>query len=155
MLGITVRFGVLLVLLSGLVACHPYDPRIRQDQYRSATPPPHAPAYGARRHHSYRYYPDPGFYYDTTRRLYFYLDSRGSWAFSARLPDNLRVYLSRRSVGIQMESDRPYTRYRSHRKNYPPGLYKKNHKRHGKPKKNKGKGRGRQNRDDFNDDFNF
>ncbi len=87
-------------------------------------PPPHAPAYGRRAQHRYRYYPDSEVYYDDDRRVYFYL-SGGSWRVSANLPGDISVRLGTRSVEIDMDSDKPYTEHGSHKAKYPPGQLKK------------------------------
>ncbi len=91
-------------------------------------PPQHAKAYGKRAQHHYRYYPDASVYFDTGRDLYFYLDSRGNWQMSVSLPHAISVRLGDH-VSISMESDRPYSGYDEHRKQYPPGQAKKGHKK--------------------------
>jgi hypothetical protein len=129
-----------------LSACQTYSGGIRyQDPYyHPANPPAHAPAHGVRKKYHYRYYPEAGFYFDTGRNVYFYLDSSGNWSVSATLPNRLRVYLQSNHVQIEMESDRPYLKHRYHKKRYPPGQYKKRHAPKGKyKKKNKGKGKGK------------
>ena len=86
-------------------------------------PPPHAPAHGYRAKHTYHYYPDNHVYFDTSRELYFYLDE-GKWRASVSLPRHLHIHLGEH-VTIQMDSDRPYTQYKAHKKKYPPGQMKK------------------------------
>ncbi len=89
-------------------------------------PPPHAPAHGYRAKYTYYYYPDPYVYFDVSRKLYFYLDD-GAWRVSVSLPSHLRVRLGDH-VTIGMDSDRPYTEFRDHKKKYPPGQMKKKKK---------------------------
>ena len=78
-------------------------------------PPAHAPAHGRRSHHMYHYYPNAEFYFDVGRNMYFYLDSRAQWTFSVNLPLHLRSHLRSGYVEIEMESDRPYLKHRTHR----------------------------------------
>lgn len=87
-------------------------------------PPSHAPAHGLR--HRYHYYPNAEFYFDVGRNMYFYLDSRGGWAFSAKLPSHLHGYLRSDYVEIEMEEDRPYLRHKAHKNKYKKHNYKKN-----------------------------
>ena len=109
-----------------------------QERYRKAPPvrrhgpPAHAPAYGYRAKHAYWYYPDSYVYFDTARRVYFYLEDN-NWRVSVSLPRYFQVNLGDH-VAIEMDSDRPYSRFDDHRKKFPPGHKKKN-----KYKKNKGK----------------
>ncbi len=86
-------------------------------------PPPHAPAHGYRSKHQYRYYPDCSVYYDTSRKIYFYLKD-GNWEVGASLPGNLQVSLGD-SVSLEMDSGKPYINHNEHAKKYPPGKVKK------------------------------
>jgi hypothetical protein len=70
-------------------------------------------------------------YYDTGRKIYFYLQGH-NWRVSASLPNTLRVKLGD-FVGIEMDTDRPYTHHKAHKAKYPPGQLK--HKKHKKHKK--------------------
>ena len=87
------------------------------------SPPPHAPAHGYRAKHQYRYYPSCSVYYDTERRIYFYLSGE-NWQASASLPNQLSVQLGG-YVSIEMDNDRPYVYYEKHKAKYPPGQSKK------------------------------
>jgi len=93
-------------------------------------PPPHAPAWGYRAKHQFRYYPDSYVYFDVTNKVYFYLEGV-SWRTSALLPVHYQERLGG-YVLIEADTDRPYTYFDKHRKEYPPGHWKK-----GKNKKNK------------------
>jgi hypothetical protein len=42
-------------------------------KHKKKGPPAHAPAHGYRAKHQYRYYPSRSVYYDTGRKLYFYI----------------------------------------------------------------------------------
>ena len=86
-------------------------------------PPPHASAYGYRAKYSYRYYPSCSVYYDTYRKLYFYLEGP-NWQISASLPHAIQVNLGDH-VSIEMDTDTPYTHYQEHKRKYPPGQLKK------------------------------
>jgi len=114
-----VGFLALLPLL--LPACYvvpPPGPVVVQPP--PAGPPPHAPAYGYRRQqqYAYRYYPDAQVYFALDRKAYFYL-SGNAWQMSVALPYELRIRLGDHVV-IQMDHDRPYRDFDSHRTKYPP-----------------------------------
>ena len=89
-------------------------------------PPAHAPAHGYRAKHHYRYYPSCYVYFDISRKCYFYL-SGDSWKVSASLPSHMRVQLGE-YVSIEMDTDKPYTKFKDHKKKYPPGQLKKKKK---------------------------
>lgn len=86
-------------------------------------PPAHAPAHGYRAKYQYRYYPDCAVYYDTSRKLYFYLKGE-NWEFGASLPSSLRVDLGD-FVSIGMDTSKPYIHHNEHVKKYPSGYRKK------------------------------
>jgi hypothetical protein len=79
-------------------------------------PPPHAKAHGYRAKHTYRYYPSANAYYDVERKSYFYLEGN-NWRVGVSLPDNINVRLGK-YVTIGMDSDKPYTRFEEHRRQY-------------------------------------
>jgi len=87
-------------------------------------PPSHAPAHGYRAKHTYHYYPNAQVYFDVFKEVYFYMQGQ-SWQVSASLPDGLNVRLGE-YVAINMDSDKPYTQFKDHKKKYPPGQLKKN-----------------------------
>jgi hypothetical protein len=89
-------------------------------------PPAHAPAHGYRAKHHYRYYPSCYVYFDISRKCYFYLDG-DNWKVSVSLPVSLRAQLGE-YVSIEMDTDRPYTKFEDHKKTYPPGQLKKKKK---------------------------
>lgn len=89
-------------------------------------PPAHAPAHGYRAKHYYRYYPSCSVYFDSGRKLYFYIKG-DHWEVGVSLPDHLRVRLGD-SVSIELETDKPYIHHAEHVKKYPPGQLKKKHK---------------------------
>lgn len=92
-------------------------------------PPDHAPAHGYRAKHSYRYYPAKEVYYDTGRRIYFYIEG-DAWVSDALLPYQLRINLGDYET-VEMYSDTPYAYHQKHK-------YKKKHKvPPGQAKKNK------------------
>jgi hypothetical protein len=86
-------------------------------------PPPHAPAHGYRAKHTYHYYPDARVYFDISKEIYFYMKGQ-SWQVSAFLPGGLHVQLGD-YVTIHMDSEKPYTRLKDHKKKYPPRQKKK------------------------------
>lgn len=89
---------------------------------KAAGPPPHAKAHGYRAKYAYRYYPSAQVYYDVDRRAYFYLEGN-SWRISVSLPNALRVQLGD-FVTLDMDSDKPYVKFKEHKKSYPPGHLK-------------------------------
>ncbi len=97
-------------------------------KHKKGGPPAHAPAHGYRAKYQYRYYPNCSVYYDTSRKLYFYLKG-DNWEVGASLPIKFRVGLGD-YVSLEMDTDTPYIRYNEHIKKYPPGqLKQKNHKK--------------------------
>ena len=106
-------------------------------------PPRHAPAHGYRRH-AYVYYPSSYVYFDTTRKVYFYMTS-GAWKMSVKLPSSVTINL-REGVSMTLDTNSPHTYFSTHKKKYPPGQLKKRYtqghtKREQPPGKGKGKGR--------------
>jgi len=106
-----------------------YSEASHKQKYKKKGPPTHAPAHGYRAKHQYRYYPSHSVYYDTDRRLYFYIKGE-NWEVGASLPNHIRIGLGD-SVNIELESDKPYIYHSEHVKKYPPGqMKKKNKKKH-------------------------
>ena len=100
-----------------------------KQKYKKKGPPAHAPAHGYRAKHQYRYYPSRSVYYDTDRRLYFYIKG-DNWEVGASLPNHIRIGLGD-SVKIELDSDKPYIYHSEHVKKYPPEqMKKKNKKKH-------------------------
>ena len=93
------------------------EPTIVASHRHGHGPPPHAPAWGYRAKHQYRYYPDAFVYFDVTRKVYFYLEGP-NWHMAVTLPSyysgKLRGY-----VLIEMATDTPYLQFERHRKDYP------------------------------------
>jgi hypothetical protein len=108
-----------------------YSEQSHKHQYKKKGPPAHAPAHGYRAKHKYRYYPSRSVYYDTDRRIYFYLKG-DNWEVGASLPNHIRIGLGD-SVSIELDTDKPYIHHAEHVKKYPPGQIKKKNKH----KKNK------------------
>ena len=96
-------------------------------KHKKSGPPPHAPAHGYRAKHHYRYYPTCSVYYDSGRKLYFYLKG-DNWEVGASLPGSIRVGLGD-YVSMELETDKPYTYHADHVKRYPPGQMKKKYKK--------------------------
>jgi hypothetical protein len=81
------------------------------------SPPAHAPAYGYRAPHRYRYYPKEQVYFDPDRRVYFY--QKGSrWRMSSSLPAHLQVGHSP-FVTVESKQDKPYLEFKNHKAKYP------------------------------------
>jgi hypothetical protein len=95
-------------------------------QEKRSGPPPHAKAHGYRAKHTYRYYPCARAYFDVHRHVYFYLEG-DIWRMSVSLPSELQVHLGEH-VTIEMDSDKPYTRFEEHKCKHPPGQLKKKNK---------------------------
>ena len=89
---------------------------------------PSAPctAHGYRAKYAYRYYPSSCVYYDTGRKVYFYLEG-DDWRASVSLPQHINLRLGD-YVTMDMDTDKPYTRFEEHRHKYPPGQLKKKNK---------------------------
>lgn len=85
-------------------------------------PPPWAPAHGYRAKHQYRYWPRNRVYYDTGRRLWFWL-SGSSWRAGISLPVGLN--LGGGYVSLEMGTSKPYRYDKAVRTAYPPGIAKK------------------------------
>ena len=83
---------------------------------KNGGPPSHAPAHGYRAKHQYRYYPSSSVYYDTGRRLYFYLKG-DNWEVGASLPSNFRLELGD-CVSIELDTDKPYLHHAEHVNKY-------------------------------------
>jgi hypothetical protein len=107
-------------------------------------PPPWAPAHGYRAKHRYYYYPSSYVYFDTGRKLYFYLEG-DNWRFGASLPSGIHVDIGDH-VTLEMDTDKPYEFHSHVVKKYPPGQIKKKEKAKGKKKhKDKGTSKGKGN----------
>ena len=106
---------------------HGYSGSGHKHKHKGNGPPPHAPAHGYRAKHQYRYYPSCSVYYDSGRRLYFYLKG-DNWEVGASLPSHLRAELGG-YVSIELDTDKPYKHYKEHKAKYPPGQMKKKHKK--------------------------
>jgi hypothetical protein len=132
-IALIAAFGMLMVT-TGCSGTYSY----RSAPVRKGPPPPWAPAHGARAKHHYRYYPGAQVYYDSGRRLYFYL-SAGTWRSGSRLP--VSISISGSYVSLEMDVDTPYKFHKDVIKHHPPGKMKKQEK--GPPGKGKGKGKGK------------
>ena len=99
-------------------------------EVKKGGPPPHAPAHGYRAKYKYWYYPSCSVYYDAYRKLYFYLEGP-NWQISASLPHAIQLGLGGH-VSIEMDTDKPYTYYKEHKRKYPPGQFKKKGKKKNK-----------------------
>jgi len=82
----------------------------------AAGPPPWAPAHGRRAKetaYSYYYYPTAGVYFNTSTRIYFYLNG-GAWQASATLPPSV-VIDTGDYVSIELDTGKPYLYYDEHK----------------------------------------
>jgi hypothetical protein len=109
---------------------HGYSEDGQKHKHKKKGPPAHAPAHGYRSKHHYRYYPSRSVYYDSDRRIYFYIEG-DNWEVGASLPSSLRMGLGD-SVSIELDTDKPYIYHEDHVKKYPPGQMKKKNKKKGK-----------------------
>jgi hypothetical protein len=98
------------------------EPEIRVSHKNG--PPAHAPAHGYRAKHCYRYYPARDVYYDTGRRVYFYIEGE-VWKSGSSLPYNLRISLGDYET-VELYSDTPYEYHHKHKHKVPPGQAEKN-----------------------------
>ncbi len=90
-------------------------------------PPPHAPAHGYRAKYTYRYYPSSCIYFDACRKVYFYLEG-DNWTASVSLPSDIQLQLGS-YVTLEMDTDKPYTQFETHKRKYPPVQLKKKTKK--------------------------
>lgn len=128
--GILISIAAALFLLS-FSACglrrvgvyHGEEQKPMVVEKRKGGPPPHAPAHGYRAKYAYLYYPSTCVYFDVHRKCYFYLEGN-SWKVSLSLPKHLLVRLGDH-VTIEMDTDKPYTNFKEHKRKYPPGKLKK------------------------------
>jgi hypothetical protein len=131
MIKLTV-FSCYLILILALNACNgagagfhlslsngSHPPKSKKVEKHA--PPDHAKAYGRRAKYDYRYYPDAQVYFDIQRKVYFYLDGRG-WKMSVYLPHKIKLT---GYVTIEMDTDKPYKDFKTHKTKYPPGQMKK------------------------------
>ena len=109
---------------------HGYSKKDHKHKHKKGGPPAHAPAHGNRAKHKYRYYQTCSVYYDSGRRIYFYLKG-DSWEMGASLPSHLRMGLGD-SVSIELDTDKPYFYHTDHVEKYPPGQKKKKNKKKNK-----------------------
>ena len=109
---------------------HEHSEIYYKHKHKKKGPPAHAPAHGYRAKHRYRYYPSQSVYYDTGRRIYFYLKG-DHWEVGASLPKHIRIGLGD-SVSIELDTDKPYIHHAEHVKKYPPGQMKKKNKKKNK-----------------------
>ena len=109
---------------------HEHSEVYYKHKHKKKGPPAHAPAHGYRAKHQYRYYPSQSVYYDTGRRLYFYIKG-DNWEVGASLPNHIRIGLGA-SVSIELDTDKPYVHHAEHVKKYPPGQMKKKNKKKNK-----------------------
>jgi hypothetical protein len=106
---------------------HGYSEDGQKHRHIKKGPPAHAPAHGYRAKHHYRYYPSCSVYYDSGRRIYFYIEG-DNWEVGASLPSRLRLGLGD-SVSIELDTDKPYIHHEDHVKKYPPGQMKNKKKK--------------------------
>ena len=110
-----------------------YSAAGHKHKHKKKGPPAHAPAHGYRAKHQYRYYHSRSVYYDTSRKLYFYIKG-DKWAVGASLPNRIRIEVGN-SVNIELDTDKPYIYHSEHAKKYPPGQKKIKKKKKKKKKK--------------------
>jgi hypothetical protein len=68
--------------------------------------------------YAYRYYPSCSVYYDTDRKLYYYLQD-GGWKIFSYLPRNFNRELGY-YVKLNMDTDKPYIYFDNHIRQFPP-----------------------------------
>jgi hypothetical protein len=93
-----------------------FSPETAFAKAKKSGPPKHAKAHGYRAKHTYRYYPAANAYYDVERKTYFYLEG-SQWRVGVSLPGTLSVRLGN-YVTIGMDSDKPYTGFEEHKRQY-------------------------------------
>ena len=97
------------------------SPMVVETSKPKGGPPPHVPAHGYRSKYSYRYYPSCYVYFDVSRKCYLYM-AGDSWEVMTSVPASMRAQLGEYVI-IEMDTDRPYTEFKEHKKKYPPGQF--------------------------------
>lgn len=130
--------GLILIFMSGCASSRGgvgYEWGSQEPRHHHETkvshkhgPPDHAPAHGYRAKHSYRYYPAKEVYYDTQRRIYFYIEGE-IWKSGTSLPYHIEVSLGKYQT-VELYSDTPYEHHEKYKSKYkdkqtPPGQAKK------------------------------
>ncbi|MEC4675582.1 MAG: hypothetical protein VST72_01485 [Nitrospirota bacterium] len=82
-------------------------------------PPPWAPVHTYPAPYVYYYYPSAYVYYDINRRVYFYM-AGGGWIMSPVLPPSIIINVNE-AVTLELESPKPYTQFKKHKKRFPAG----------------------------------
>jgi hypothetical protein len=99
----------LLILFASFTFLFPFSASGKGPKSKAVGgPPAHAPAHGYRAKYNYNYYPKENVYFDTSRKLYFYMDG-DNWRASVSLPLDLKVRLGDH-VNIELDFDKPYIR---------------------------------------------
>jgi hypothetical protein len=104
----------------------PKDTSPQHSNAKKVGPPLHAKAHGYRSKYNYKFYPSAQVYFDTSRKVYFYLQG-DNWKMSASLPKYILLNLAD-YVNIEMDTDRPYTQFEEHKQKFIPGQLKKKKK---------------------------
>ena len=73
--------------------------------------------------YSYRFYPSCSVYYDTDRKLYYYLQD-GCWKIFSYLPRNFSRELGY-YVKLNLDTDKPYIYFANHIRQFPPSYSEK------------------------------
>ena len=105
-------------------------------------PPAHAPAHGRRAKHAYRYYPNAEVYFDSGRKIYFYL-AGSVWKTGAVLPSSVTIK-QESYIQLDLDLDKPYLDHAKHKKAHPPGKAKDKGKQKKTQWKKKSGGKGPQ-----------
>ena len=90
--------------------------QIKEEYKYQSGPPDHAPAHGYRAKYQYHYYPSCKVYYDTARKIFFYLKGE-NWEVGVSLPNHLKSELGE-YISLELETDRPYLLNEEHSKKY-------------------------------------
>ncbi len=132
--------GVGLGLLLGAQSC---TLKLFDDHHGHSGPPAHAPAHGYRARHTYLYYPSSYVYFDLTAKVYFYMTG-GVWRQAVRLPSFIAID-TREAVSIELDTDRPYRHFNTHKKKYPSNQIRKKYT-HGHTKREQPPGKDKKNK---------
>jgi len=124
----TLVYVVFVIFLLSLGACQIKSTGVQVDEEPQPAvvveskpkdgPPPLVQDLGYRAKYSYRYYNQSCVYFDVSRKYYFFQAGDG-WEVSDSLPVGMNRQLGE-YVTIEMETDRPYTKFKEHKEEYPP-----------------------------------
>ena len=121
------RYLIPVLLIAVLAGCE----SVHYHGYPQPGPPPHAPAHGYYKQHTYHYYPDLEIYWSVELGTYTVFQG-GRWVVVKGRPAILTS--AHRHVVIAADTKEPWKNHSRYKKSHPPGQIKQ---------RGRGKGRGK------------